>query len=573
MKSRPQIAILMSVRNEEAYIDLHLSYHLDLGFDFIFIVDHCSTDGTRVVLKSYAKDPRVVVIEEKEPVFDHARIANHLLLYANTNYQIDWFIFLDVDEFLSIGENDVHDFIARLESKNIPYATIGWANALFDYTFSDYTCSPTNPIDTTKYFYPWPERPWQEYGHFRKAIVGNHERIEIVVGGHYVETGNNIAFFGEYHWNPFIIPKSEARLLHFEFRGRPEEIYRKWETLAKCEHDSTSSTESPWMERLDTIRKYVEQFKGNIEEIEKRWFSEHRSFWGTLVPQERIVYDTTLARWYGKYLRRKLESGEIKSLCLVRSGHLGDVVMTEPVARFLSQYVNTICLATDVKQADLLFATEEKTYDKIFPHDKLVAREIDCDAVLKMVYELSSSEKTYIQGYMEYAGFGEQAMHALPRLNDNWQRIEEGEYILIAPHTSRWEEGKRNWGYEKFLELAQMLESEYGMSCILLEREYSFPQMLSLIRHCAVFVGNDSGPAVIAQSFDKKSFVIFGGTSPSYLHLCRNAVAIYDRNRHALCKHEHRKDEMDCCEEFCMARIRVVDVFDTIRKHLRGIEP
>src|SRR3989344_3257229 len=96
-----KIAIIMSVRNEESYIDLNISYHLDLGFDYIFIANHCSTDNTNGILDSYKNDPKVIVVEEKDPIFDHAIIANKLLNHANTNYKIDWFIFLDADEFLS----------------------------------------------------------------------------------------------------------------------------------------------------------------------------------------------------------------------------------------------------------------------------------------------------------------------------------------------------------------------------------------------------------------------------------------------------------------------------------------
>ena len=114
-----KIAILMSVRNEESYIDLNISYHLDLGFDYIFIADHCSTDKTRELLDSYKDDPRVIIIQETNPVFDHARIANNLLNHAKLNYKIDWFTFLDVDEFISIKEVDIHDFVGRLENKKI----------------------------------------------------------------------------------------------------------------------------------------------------------------------------------------------------------------------------------------------------------------------------------------------------------------------------------------------------------------------------------------------------------------------------------------------------------------------
>ncbi len=565
MKTNNIVAILMSIRNEESLIDLNISYHIDLGFDYIFIANHCSTDNTNQILNSYKNDPRIIVAEEKDPIFDHAKIVNKLLSLANKNYKIDWFIFLDVDEFLSIKDDSIHDFTARLEKNGIPYATIGWANALFDYTFSDYTCAPVHAIDTTKYYYPWPEKEWQEYGHFRKAVVKNHKNIEIVVGGHYVKTENNPDFFGEYHWNPFIIPKSEGQLLHFEFRNNADAIYKKWERLASFEDDSTSDVNSPWLERIHTIRKYVEDFKDNIDEINQRWFSaEHRTFWGTIIPEDRITYDTTLFIWYRKYFKRKIESGNIKSVCLVRSGHLGDVIMTEPIARFLSKYVKKIYLATEIENVKSIF----NTYDKIYKYNQINSGEIDCDMMIKLVYELSDNQKTYIQGYMESIGFGKVNIKDTPILKNNWKNIIGDKYILIAPYTSEWEEKKRNWGYKKFIKLSKLLEAEYNTKCIILEKKYSFSEMMSLIKHCNFFIGNDSAPATIAQSFNKKSFIIFGATHPNYISMSEFTVPIYDRNRHKLCKHNSRKEEIDCCEEFCMERLTIDKVFDQIKMNI-----
>jgi hypothetical protein len=561
MQKRSQIAVLMSVRDEKSYIDLNISFHLDLGCDYIFIANHCSIDGTKEILNSYCHDPRVVVLEESDPIFDHARIVNRLLEHVITNYKVDWFILLDVDEFLSIKERDIHDFVQRLDDNNIPYATIGWANALFDHTFVDYTCSPTNPIDTIKYYYPWPERKWQEYGHFRKAIVKNHENIKIVVGGHYVETSNNKEFFREYHWNPFIIPKDEARILHFEFRGKAEDVYKKWKTLASFENDSTSSLQSPWMERIKTIKKYVVDFRDNIKEINNKWFLEHRTFWGTLIPEHRIVYDTTLVKWHRKYLRNKIDKKEIKSVCLVRKGHLGDIIMSEPVARFLLKHVNKVSLATEIKEADLLF----NTYENIYDFNKVMTGETNCDAVIKLVYELSDNKKSYIQGYMESVGYGDIIINDIPILNSDWKDIIEQKYALISPFTSWWEEKKRSWGYEKYVELSRLLETECGIKCVILEKQHSFSVMMSLISNCTYFIGNDSGPSIIAQSFNKISFIIFGATHPKYLHLSKNAVPIYDKNRHKLCRHNSREEEINCCEEYCMERIRVSDVFEQIK--------
>lgn len=557
MKRSNSIAILMSVKDEESYIDLNISYHLDLGFDYIFIANHRSADNTNKILNSYKDDPRVIVIEERDPVFDHARIANKLLNYANKNYKIDWFVFLDADEFLSIRDVSIHDCIMRLEDKGIPYATVGWANALFDHASSQ-----VNAIDTTKYYYPWPEKEWQEYGHFRKAIVKNHKDIEIVVGGHYVKTENNPEFFGEFNWNPFIIPKDEAKLLHFEFRNKADLVYKKWEKLALFENDSTSDVTSPWLERIRTIKGYVAEFSGKIDEVNKKWFSEHRTFWGTIIPENRIIYDATLSIWYRKYFRRKIESGKVNSVCLIRSGYLGDVIMTEPIANFLLKYVDKIYLATEIKDAGLILST----YDKIFNCGQVNLGEIDCDIMIKLIYELSNNQKTYIQGYMESIGFGDVSIVDIPTLNSDWNNIIKGEYILIAPFTSWWEEKKRNWGYKKFIELSKLLEVEYNIKCVVLEKHYSFSEMMSLVRHCKFFIGNDSGPAIIAQSFKKRAFVIFGATRPDYIHMSEYTIPVYDKNRHKLCRHSSRKEEMDCCEEFCMDRIGVSEVLNQIKK-------
>ena len=92
--------------------------------------------------------------------------------------------------------------------------------------------------------------------------------------------------------------------------------------------------------------------------------------------------------------------------------------------------------------------------------------------------------------------------------------------------------------------------------------------MMSLIRHCRFFLVNDSGPGIIAQSFNKRAFILFGATHPKYIHMSENTVSIYDKNRHKLCKHNTRQEEVDCCEEFCMERIDVNEVFNQIKANV-----
>ncbi len=264
--------------------------------------------------------------------------------------------------------------------------------------------------------------------------------------------------------------------------------------------------------------------------------------------------------WYRRYFRNKIESGKIKNVCLVRDRNLGDVIMTEPVAKFLSKYVENIYLATEIKEANLIF----HTYDKIYQYKNINSTNINCDIKIKLVHELSDNKKSYIQGYMDSIGFGEIANEDIPSIKREWKNIINKEYILLAPFISSWEEQKRSWGYEKFKQLQPLLEDKFGVRCVILENKYSFQEMMSLIRHCKFFVGNDSGPAVLAQSFFKKSFIIFGATSPRHLHLSDNAIPIYDDKRHELCNHKIRQEEIECCEEFCMERIRVANVFEKI---------
>ncbi len=192
-------------------------------------------------------------------------------------------------------------------------------------------------------------------------------------------------------------------------------IYRKWEKLANFEKDSTSSINSPWLERIDTIRKYVSDFRNNIDGISKRWFFEHRTFWGTVIPKENIIYDSTLSIWYGKYFRKQVEKGKIKSVCLVRGGNLGDVIMTEPVAKFLSKYIPSIYLATDIEIGSIL----SKTYNKIYKYNQINSSDIVCDIKIKLIYEFSDNKKTYIQGYMESIGFDDVQIKDMPAVYED----------------------------------------------------------------------------------------------------------------------------------------------------------
>ena len=238
--------------------------------------------------------------------------------------------------------------------------------------------------------------------------------------------------------------------------------------------------------------------------------------------------------------------------------------MTEPIARYLKKYVNKVYLATKVEKANLLF----NTYDKIYTFSDIDHGKIESDLIIKLSYESSTNKRTYLDGYMESVGFGDKRISEIPILKKEWKDIIKEEYILLCPHTSQWESKKRTWKYYNYLALSRVLERDFKLKCIMLKPSHTFKEMLSLVSNCKLFIGNDSGPAIIAQSFGKRTFIIFGATRPFYVCMSKLVVPIYDKDRHKLCNHTFREEEVNCCEEFCMERISIDNVLNQIKMHL-----
>lgn len=558
MDLKNKIAALLVVRNEEDYIEYNIEYHLNLGFDYLLITNHCSTDNTNKILEKYSANPKVFINNYADTVFDHGKIANQLLQLALQKFKdINWLFLLDADEFISIPQKTVQDFTKDLDERGIIYATIGWANALFNYKVQQISA-----IDTNKFYIPWVERSWQEKGHFRKAIVKIHENIEIVVGGHYFKSSNNIDFFGKYKSNPYILTFEEARLLHFEMRNNSQSLFNKWEKLALNENDTSSKEGSPWLERIKLIRSYVNKYKNNTQLLNDEWFSEYRTIWGTVVSPGRLVIEDNLKEWCKKYINKKIKNG-VENLCIIRKGNLGDVIMTEPVTRYLKGFAKNIYLATDQTKVRPLL---QKTYTDIINYGDIDNYGVKFDAKLKLVYENSSNKLTYIEGFAESAEV--ELKDKIPQIKENWPRIINYRYVLVAPDTSNFLFKQRNWGIDNFNFLKQKIESNFDIKVVMLEDSHLFHEMISLIRHCEIFIGNDSAPGIIAQCFNLRSFIIFGAIEPKYVIFGSNTTPIYNKYAHENCTHKTRQEEIDCRDTNCMKEFSVDSVFEIISKVL-----
>jgi ADP-heptose:LPS heptosyltransferase len=107
-----------------------------------------------------------------------------------------------------------------------------------------------------------------------------------------------------------------------------------------------------------------------------------------------------------------------------------------------------------------------------------------------------------------------------------------GEYILIHPFAGY---DSKEWGLRKFIMLAESLNQNFECRIIcppqkiqddvikvihdknikIIETKTT-DDLIEVIKRCSIFIGNDSGPAHIANLLGKPTFTIYGPTNPDY---------------------------------------------------------
>jgi hypothetical protein len=101
IKKCNKVALFTNAR-DEPHIKEWAAHHLLLGFDHIFITDHISIHPLTQVFKNF--DPRVVI----NTCTMKTNIKLHLMdeaISTAKKYNIDWFIYLDADEFIVLNNN------------------------------------------------------------------------------------------------------------------------------------------------------------------------------------------------------------------------------------------------------------------------------------------------------------------------------------------------------------------------------------------------------------------------------------------------------------------------------------
>jgi Glycosyltransferase family 9 (heptosyltransferase) len=233
---------------------------------------------------------------------------------------------------------------------------------------------------------------------------------------------------------------------------------------------------------------------------------------------------------------------------------MGDVILTEPIASALAGRYDRISLYTEC----LRIGTYLPVYDEVLPFSHVDEVGFDeCDTVLHPLYEVYPG-CNHLDGFARSCGIT--LKRRLPALSGGSQPVRKRPYLLVAPDTSDWIREMRQWPRDRFLELADLLQQSLEIEIVFLEPSHDFDTMMALIEHCDVFLGNDSGPSIIAQCYSKPTFVIFGATSADRVLLSSMATGISSEVGCNGCKHFARHTEISCAAPMCLQSLAVTDV-------------
>jgi Glycosyl transferase family 2 len=95
----PRVVLTLLVRDEADVVDAHLKFHLDRGVDLAIVTDHRSDDGTTEILESYVREGYVRLFVERAERIRQPEWVTRMARLAATEYQADWVINSDADEF------------------------------------------------------------------------------------------------------------------------------------------------------------------------------------------------------------------------------------------------------------------------------------------------------------------------------------------------------------------------------------------------------------------------------------------------------------------------------------------
>jgi len=110
------IVMTLLVRNEEDIVDWNLKFHYSLGVNFVIATDNNSVDATPEILRHYEKEGKLHYIREDSDDYSQGKWVTRMARLAATEYNADWVINNDADEFWLPLQGDLRQTLSSIDS-------------------------------------------------------------------------------------------------------------------------------------------------------------------------------------------------------------------------------------------------------------------------------------------------------------------------------------------------------------------------------------------------------------------------------------------------------------------------
>jgi hypothetical protein len=211
-----RIVLAVNVLDNADILHEYISWYLSLGVDFILAYDSGSSDGSQDILEQFAKRKLLKWELNRKKNIKHYDPSAELTRRARDEYNADWVILCDTDEFLCTQENSVRGLLEEAEKQDLTVLNVGCFNM---------TGPPPKPGDsapqnfnlridrTVKETYEQQLSgnlpvPYIFIGHPPKTIVRTSSFVEYGPGAH--SAASSAGKTGE---------ASQLRFLHYPIRG------------------------------------------------------------------------------------------------------------------------------------------------------------------------------------------------------------------------------------------------------------------------------------------------------------------------------------------------------------------
>jgi len=110
-----KLVMTLLVRNESDILKTNIDYHLSNGVDFIIITDNNSEDNTPSIIRKYESLGVAKYIQESDDRYNQSKWVTRMARMAYNEYQADWVINNDADEFWWNDNGSLKDYFSKLD--------------------------------------------------------------------------------------------------------------------------------------------------------------------------------------------------------------------------------------------------------------------------------------------------------------------------------------------------------------------------------------------------------------------------------------------------------------------------